>query len=110
MNVWVKFNAGFQLCPLILILPPRSREADDAPALTAALHSWPIRYLSSSLDSIRTRSFGSISSLTDKKAIIKETGIKVQFCLCESGRAFRVRFGFKIDKISGLIRLDVWAF
>ena len=31
MKIWVKFNTGFQLCPLILILPPRSREAGDAP-------------------------------------------------------------------------------
>ena len=31
MKIWAKFNAGFQLCPVILILSPRSREAGDAP-------------------------------------------------------------------------------
>ena len=32
MKVWVKFNAGFQLCPPDFNFSPRSREAGDAPA------------------------------------------------------------------------------
>ena len=35
MKIWVKFNAGFQLCPpdLNFAPPPRSREAGDAAGL-----------------------------------------------------------------------------
>ena len=33
MKIWVKFNAGFQLCPPDFNFDPRSREAGDAPGL-----------------------------------------------------------------------------
>ena len=45
MKVWVKLNAGFQLCPLILILPPRSREAGDAPEHNAQPTEEPLKML-----------------------------------------------------------------
>ena len=31
MKIWVKFNAGFQLCPPDFNFAPRSRKAGDAP-------------------------------------------------------------------------------
>ena len=37
MKIWVKFNAGFQLCPPDFNFAPRSREADDAPVLSSSL-------------------------------------------------------------------------
>ena len=50
MKVWFKFNAGFQLCPpdFNFALPPRSREAGDAPGIllqillsfTLIFHLW----------------------------------------------------------------------
>ena len=43
MKVWVKFNAGFQLCPPDFNFAPRSRKAGDAPEHNAQPTEEPLK-------------------------------------------------------------------
>ena len=56
MNIWVKFSVS-SFAPLILILPPRSREAGDAPG-----EEWTPIDISQSSYCIRLLFVGRLSS------------------------------------------------